>query len=288
MKAWLYSLLTGVVLFEGLSKPHAAVAQENLYKKAAAQAQEGKLAEAEESANGLLMQASNQMAQLLVFRAGVRAQMGRFQDAAADLQLAIQWNPSDAGAWTRLTPLLVQDGEIAKYRTHCEEMLRRFHDTTDARVANGIAKGCLLLPSGLLPEDVTLAEKLADKSVALTADGQFFPWRSMTQAWAEYRRGAFAKAIELIEAFQKQLDDARQSGALSGAWNECKADAWFIAAMAHQQLKETDEAHAALAHGREIVQTKLPRLDSRNLGPGWWDVLIPYILMSEARKTVGK
>ena len=110
----------------------------------------------------------------------------------------------------------------------------------------------------------------------------------MTQAWAEYRRGRFAHAIELIEAFQKQLEDAQQSHQLSDGWDECKADAWFIAAMAHQQLKETDKARAALDHGREIVRTKLPGLDSRNLGPGWWDVLIPNILQSEADKTVSK
>ena len=177
LKRWFYLSLAVIALVKGLSAPPAAFAQEakDLYNQALAQAQEGKLAEAEESANGLLTQASNQLSQVLTLRGNLRAQMGRFQDAAADLQLAIQLNPSESGAWTALATLLVQDGETAKYRTHCEEMLHRFNDTTDARVAAGVAKACLLMSSDLAPEDVILAEKLADKSVALTRKGEFFP-----------------------------------------------------------------------------------------------------------------
>ena len=147
MKSWVHLLLTVIALLKGLSDPPAAIAQEakngDLYRQALALAQAGKLSEAEEPLNSLLAQANDHVAQLLMFRANLRAQMGRFQEAAGDLEQLIQTSPSNHWPWTTLAPLLVQTGEIAKYRTHCKEMLRRFNDTTDAPIANRIAKSCL-------------------------------------------------------------------------------------------------------------------------------------------------
>jgi tetratricopeptide (TPR) repeat protein len=291
MKSSVHLILTVIALLEGLSGPRAAIGQEtnngDLYQKALALAQAGKLGEAEEPLNSLLTQENDRVAQLLFFRASLRAQMGRFQDAASDLEHVIKIDPSNHAAWFTLTPLLVRAGEIPEYRTNCKEMLRRFNDTTEAPIANRIAKSCLLVPSALDPEDVITAAKLADESVALTKEGEFWPWRSMTQGLAEFRRGGFARASELMDRFQKEMRDAEQAGTLSGDWSTCKADACFISAMAHQQLKQTNQAQAALERGRTIVRTKLPDLNGKDLGSDWWDVLWTYILMSEASKTVG-
>lgn len=280
-----------IALLEGLSVPQAVIAQEpkteDLYKQALAQAEAGKLAEAEDSLNSLLAQANDQVAQLLMFRANLRADMGRFQDAASDLEQVIKINPSEHGPWFILTPLLVQTGEFAKYRTHCKEMLRRFSDTTDGSVAERGAKSCLRVPSALEPEDSVLAEKLADKSVALTKEGDFWPWRRMTKGLAEYRRGRFASARETIDGVQKEMSDAEHAGRSAASFDMCKADTCFIPAMAHHQLKEMDQGRAALEQGRSIVRTKLPGLGDKNLGPAWWDVLMTYILMSEASTAIG-
>lgn len=290
MKFPIHLVLTVIALLEGLSGPRAAIGQEakngDLYQKALKLAQAGKLSEAEEPLNSLLAQENDRVAQLLFFRASLRAEMGRFQDAASDLEQVIKIDPSNHWPWFNLTPLLVRAGEFPEYRTNCKEMLRRFNDTTEAPIANRIAKSCLLVPSTLDPEDVIMAAKLADKSVALTKAGEFWPWRSMTQGLAEYRRGGFARASELIDRFEKEMRDAEQAGSLSGDWSTCKADACFISAMAHQQLKETNAAQAALERGRVIARTKLPDLNGKDLGSAWWDVLWTYILMSEAGKTI--
>jgi tetratricopeptide (TPR) repeat protein len=290
MKSPVHLVLTVIALLEGLSGLRVAIGQEtnsgDLYQKAQALAQEGKLSDAEEPLNSLLAQENDRVAQLLFFRASLRAQMGRFQDAARDFEQVIKIDPSNHSPWFNLTPLLVRAGEIPEYRTNCKEMLRRFSDTTEAPIANRIAKSCLLIPSALDPEDVITAAKLADKSVALTKEGEFWPWRSMTQGLAEYRRGGFARASELTDRFEKEMHDAEQAGTLPGDWSTCKADACFISAMAHQQLKETSQAQAALARGRVIVRAKLPDLSGKDLGSAWCDVLWTYILMSEASKTV--
>jgi hypothetical protein len=56
--------------------------------------------------------------------------------------------------------------------------------------------------------------------------------------------------------------------------------------MAHQQLKETGKARAALDQGRELARATLPALDSQDLGAAWWDVLFANILMAEAGKSI--
>jgi tetratricopeptide (TPR) repeat protein len=260
---------------------------QNLYKQAVGLAQAGKLSEAEEPLNILLAQANDQVAQLLMFRGKLRAQSGRFQDAADDLEQIVKTDPVDHGPWFILTPLLVQTGETANYRANCKEMLRIFNDTTDGSIAERVAKSCLLAPSALDPEDVKLAAKLADKSVALTKEGEFWPWRRMTKGLAEYRQGQFAQASETIDVVEKEMRDAENAGRGAASIDTCKADSYLISAMAHYQLKESAQAQAALDQARAIVRSKLPDLNGRDLGPSWWDVLMTYILMSEASKTVG-
>ena len=151
MKSSFYLSLTVIALLGGLSRPEGAMAQDRksyeLYTNAMALAQAGKPAEAETPLNAMLAQANDQVAQLLMFRAGLRAQTGRFQDAAdRDMEQAIKINPANHWAWFISTPLLVQTGETAKYRAQCKEMLRRFDDTTDADIAERVAKTCPAAP----------------------------------------------------------------------------------------------------------------------------------------------
>jgi tetratricopeptide (TPR) repeat protein len=151
-------------------------------------------------------QASNQMAISLFIRASSRAEAGRFQDAAADFEQGIQINPSEHMAWFFLTSLLIQNGDMDKYRMNCKEMLRLFSDTTDGSAAERIAKSCLWVPGALDPQDAALAAALADKSVALTTEGEFWPWRRMAKGLAEYRRGRFKSASETIDLLLKEMN----------------------------------------------------------------------------------
>jgi len=259
-------------------------AQERVYKQAGALADAGKLAESEELLNNLLGETKGPAAQILKLRGlqlrgDVRARMGRFIEAVSDFEQVVQTDPYDHQPWFRLTLLLAQTGDVAKYRARCKEMLHRFSDTTDPAVATRIAKSCLVMPSVLDAEDVVLAERLADAALALTPPGQYFPWRGMTAGLAEYRRGEFARAGEIIEGVGPTMGEGN-------GWSACKADVFLISAMTHQKLKETDKARAAFDQGRELARSKLPSLDSKDLHPDWWDVLFANMLMSEAGKSI--
>ncbi len=224
---------------------------------------------------------SRDVAATLFDLAQVMARTGRYQEAAADLAPVIEAAPDNNGLWFLLMPLLVKSGKIADYQTRCLAMLDRFGKTTDPAIAERTAKSCLLLPSAVGPEELNAVDDLAETAVTLGEGGRWWHWCLMTRGWAEYREGHFASALEMTQLSRKELgrtqDDARDM---------CEADTYFVSAMAHHQLEEATEARAALDRGVEIVRTKLPRLDSGDLGATWYDVLTTYILMGEARETV--
>jgi hypothetical protein len=65
------------------------------------------------------------------------------------------------------------------------------------------------------------------------------------------------------------------------------AQAYSVMAMALYAQKRVDEARASLSSAVDIAKTKLPSLDSPDLGDDWLDVLIADILMREAKGMIG-
>ena len=63
---------------------------------------------------------------------------------------------------------------------------------------------------------------------------------------------------------------------------------YVVLAMAQQQLKQPEEATKAFAKRLEIEEAKLPKLDSGDLGPGWYwrDWIIAHALMNEAKALI--
>jgi len=283
IKAWLHLTLALTALC-GLSAPRSVSAQgpkmPEAFKQAFALVRAGKLAEAEQPLNRLLNETNDSgltTSEIRTARAFLRAENGRFKAATSDLQEVIDADPSEHEVWFFLTPLFIQTGELDEYRDHCRKMLARFQQTINAPIAERTAKCCLLMPSVLSPSEMATAFKLAERAVALAKKGEPAPWRRMTLSLAEYRQGNCARALKTAELAQKEVTETRYFG-----HDACHADTWFISAMAHHQLKQSDEARAAFAHGRIIVQTKLPGLASQDLSFAWVDVLMTYILMREA------
>ena len=60
----------------------------------------------------------------------------------------------------------------------------------------------------------------------------------------------------------------------------------MVLAMAQHQLKQTGEARATLAEGLETAVTKLPKLESDDLGIDWYDWIIAQLLIREAKALI--
>ena len=64
------------------------------------------------------------------------------------------------------------------------------------------------------------------------------------------------------------------------------AAAYLVLAMAETELKQTTAARNSFEKGCAIVERKLPRLDSKDLGNYWQDGLIANLLLREARTLI--
>jgi tetratricopeptide (TPR) repeat protein len=188
---------------------------------------------------------------------------------------AIRIKPDEHDNWYRLAPLLVRSGENAAYDKHRSAMLQRFADTTNAPLAERTAKACLLVP--VEGRELIVASLLAERAITLGSNDGWVAYSQFASCLAEYRTGKFTNAVELgRKALVRPADD-----------NARDAQAYSVLAMALYKQKRFDEARAALASAVDIAKTKLPSLDSPDLGEGWLDVLIADILMREAKGVIG-
>ena len=127
--------------------------------------------------------------------------------------------------------------------------------------------------------DLETAASLADIAVGAIPNHpewtNYVAWGEFAKGLAEYRRGRFASARDWMETVLAHGDEFNRDAA-----------ACMVVAMAQYQLKQTDEARNALAKGIEIEQTKLPKLESGDIGGGRWDWIIAHALLREAKELI--
>ena len=206
-------------------------------------------------------------------RGALYARLGQWDKAAADFVRVREINPEDHEAWHRLAAFLVASGQVDVYREHCRKSAERFGQTSDPNTAERIAKDCLILPASGV--DLDVVAKMADTAAAAT-NHMDTRWFQLVKGLAEYRQGRFPGAAEWVNK------------TLTGTGKEPERDvqAYMVLAMAHYQLKQTDEARAAFASGGEIERTKLPKLESGDIGGMWLDWIIAHALMREAKALI--
>ena len=249
---------------------------QGIYNLAEAYHSAGKFAESEKMFAEILPPHAAippQALRVLRLRAGYRARRLQFAEAAADMAKVVETKPDDHKAWHELAPLLVASSQLDAYREHCRKSLERFGNSTDPNTAERIAKDCLILPdSGV---DLAVIVKMADAAAAVT-NRSATPWFQFVKGLAEYRQGGFAGAVEWLS---KVLAAPQQNA-------ERNVEAYMVLAMARYQLKQAHEARAAFVRGAEIEQTKLPKLESGDIGGNWLDWIIAHALMREAKALI--
>jgi eukaryotic-like serine/threonine-protein kinase len=207
---------------------------------------------------------------LYLRRGEILGRIGLWSEAAASLRQSIDSEPTNSWPHFLLAPILLFSGDVQGYRQHCQRIVARFAETTDAGVADTMAKACLIYPASGV--DLGVVAELAEKAVALGKQSEYLPWFEMCKGLAEYRQDHFAGAA----------DWAQKALASSGQLLERDACAYLVVAMAQMQLKQGGPARVALAKAGEVVDGKIPKLDCGDLGVQWIDVVIANILMREA------
>ena len=244
----------------------------------------GKSAEADQMLAAMLKpgaQSASERIAALRTRIDLSGRRGQWKEAAADLGKLLELDPSAVHDHLQLAAVLVETGDLEAYRAHCPKMLSRFTGTNDdAGTLDQTAKACLLVP-GTGP-DLESASELLDKAVTLGKTNAWFSYLQMDKGLAEYRRAQYASAVDWM---RKVIGQPMSVGRSLPAWQRDTA-ACSVLAMAQHQLKQAEQARAALVQALELAQTKLPQVGHDNLEQDWVDWLIAHILLREAKGLV--
>jgi hypothetical protein len=165
------------------------------------------------------------------------------------------------------------------YEQFRQEAIRRSASTPDPLAAERLLRSSLLLPANqetLQILDVTA--KTAEKSLASGDPGALSsrseaPWRLVSLALMDYRRGQWARAAERCQSLPPDDTNAARTAA-----------ARLILAMSFQRLGKTREAAAELKPARELVEAKFHAgLTAGSDSDGYWfDWAMAQILLREA------
>jgi eukaryotic-like serine/threonine-protein kinase len=198
--------------------------------------------------------------------------------AISDFEIIAERVPSDLldVDWSRFheafAALLVQTGDIKRYRQHCQNSLLKARGTKDPLVAEQVAKACLILPdSGV---DLGAVAALDDVALKNTANHTFYGFFQMTRGWIEYRRGHFASAL-----------DWEQRGLASPYVDDraIQIVPYVVLAMAHYQLNHAAEAKTAYAQALGLAQA-MPTPDRGGWDNYYCDWIIAHVLLREAKE----
>lgn len=241
-------------------------------------AHEPTLAEAEEDLTNALIQLgpdADRIPDVWVQRGELQARTGKWKEAVTNLSQALVVAPDDAWAGYLLSSALLASHDLAGYQKHSHAMMVTFGSTADPIVAGRTSEAYLVAP---YPDNADLA-----MSVALVERKAFYWWREFYQGLAQYRLGNFSAAADVLEGNISKLPSVNQIDR-----PPCEADCYLVLAMARRQLNQPEEAASALTHGRQVVETQMPRPDAPDLGPYWWNRVTTRALLREASETVEK
>jgi serine/threonine protein kinase len=252
----------------GNEAPQVLAESESLVRVLMAQK---KIGEAEKVLNemltpGLVSQPSS--VNLLVLRIDLMGRQSRWPEAAADAALALEHQPTNHERYHTLAALLAINGNRAACARLCARILAAFANTTDAYVADRMAKDCLLLPSSGM--DLAAVGRLADTAVTVGKDKPGMPFFQVCKALSEYRQGHFPEAIDWAEQSLKSFQVYAQ------------AQACAVLAMAQWRMGEKDTARAALAKGDKLTPKTLPERDAEGAEGEWLGWIFARVWLDEA------
>ncbi len=214
------------------------------------------------------------------------ALQGRWQRAAEYLSILVkvdQFETSEISTLdhTKCAVALIELNDRTAYEVFRRDTVKQFGNTTDPIIAERTVKNSLLLPAdkNLLNSLAPLAD-LAAKSFsfpenAATGNNSWMmPWRCLSLALMEYRRGNFPVAIDWCNRCLTYNNDSPPRA----------ASVYAILALAYHQLGQTENARTQLTQSREMIDNKFKA--GLTFGDGaqgfWFDWVLGQILEREA------
>ena len=161
----------------------------------------------------------------------------------------------------------MQVGTRQRYRDACREMLDRFEKIAEENpeIAERTAKTCALAPDAV--PDFSHVERMADRCITGTEGHAARGFFMIAKGLTDCRVGRYADAIRWLEP------------TVGGQWDVIPLSGL---AMAHHRLGHADDARAALASARVLLEKQPPA--ARRLSKEWTQ---SEILFREAETLLG-
>ncbi|TLD72638.1 serine/threonine protein kinase [Phragmitibacter flavus] len=175
-------------------------------------------------------------------------------------------------------PALLKLGDNIGYEKFRQETLARHLPVSDSLQAEHILKACLITKaSPQMLQQLEGAAALCEKQINEYVEGPFPAWEGLSLSLYYYRKGNFAKVIEIGQRtiFSPNIREI------------CAAALRVLMAVSHRELGNLEESKAGLESARSIIRK--PRVDNTNeekaIFPKWYDWEIASLLLAEAEKT---
>jgi hypothetical protein len=201
------------------------------------------------------------------------ADRGLWKEAGADLAEVYRLEP-DTLTGMDLGIILIQTGEVDRYRAHCRAMLERWASTEKNMEADQTLKLIVLLPD--YKADEKQLARLAGVAVSGDRKVDWFEWWMFSKALLDYRTGKYTEAVAACRESRRRARESKgDRQALAGM---------DLAVEAMCLYRSGDEAGArrALAEAKSNVEVHVPGIDG-----GWqyewqYDWLTADMLYREA------
>ncbi|HLH55578.1 MAG TPA: serine/threonine-protein kinase [Verrucomicrobiae bacterium] len=203
------------------------------------------------------------------------ARLGRWERAIEVFTKLKQLEPLNHHNYQALAALYIQVNDIPAYRNLCEEIYKTFAPVTnDSRIADRMAKSCLILP----PNGHVLrrAADWADLAVNFDETSANNPWFHFCKGFAEYRLGNYESATGWMERVFEHLPDGSHRD----------VEAYMVLAMALHRSNYPQDALVAFEEGRQLAERRLRPLEKRDIQSGWTDWVLAKALMREAEQVL--
>lgn len=218
---------------------------------------------------------------MLTFFAEYHVRRQQWQLAITNLTVALDLNPAEHRTYHGLAPLLARVRDVQSWRRVCRQALVQFKGTTDAFIADRMAKDALILAD--TNADLNAIAEWANTSITLGSTNpamkNYLPAFQCTKGFSEYRQGHYRSALDWD---QESLSRSRND------W--IGMEAHLISAMANFRLMAPEAAHSELAAAVSFAAEHAPALPRDVLfvdrGVGWADWITAPILMDEAKALI--
>src|SRR5262249_31529766 len=204
------------------------------------------------------------------------AELGQWEQAAADLGRAGKLKPASPAVWYQYALLRLHQGDRDGYRSACAHLLDHFGHAKQLDTTEIVAWTCVLSPNavGDPAQIVHLAEK------ALASEPKHSSYLNTLGA-ALYRAGQYAEAVQRLTESEALFEKTQKP-------SHTVVYTWLFRAMAHQRLGQTAQAQQWLAKAVQGIEQATPQMLKAPGANTWNRRLTLQLLRCEAEATLKK